>query len=242
MPNLQHVGYARLLKSLLLILLLAAAMLALPGCTPGRGGPVPYEPANFGRSDVQTVEVSQGPQRIGPLDKVKITVFQVESLSGDFQVDGAGNIEFPLVGTVVARGMTAPELAQTIAGKLGQRYLQSPNVQVSLLESADQTITVDGSVRQPGVFPVKGTTTLMQAIAMARGTAEDANPSRVVIFRTVNGERMAGAFDLKSIRRAQAPDPIVYGNDIVIVDGTRAQKLFQTLISTIPLLGVLRPY
>ena len=77
---------------------------------------------------------------------------------------------------------------------------------------------------------------------MAKGTTEDANPSRVYVFRTIRGERVAGAFDLKMIRRAQAEDPVIYGNDIVIVDGNRARQMYPRPDETIPLLGVLRPF
>jgi polysaccharide export outer membrane protein len=225
------------------LLLAAAAILLASGCsTSSRGGSVPYEPTNFGRPDVEATLVAEGPQRISPLDKLKVSVFQVESLSGDFQVDNAGNIDFPLIGTVAARGKTTNELAQVIATGLGKKYLRSPNVQVALVEASPQTITVDGSVRGPGVFPLKGTTTLMRAVAMAKGTSEDANPSRVIVFRTVNGQRSAGAFDLQAIRRAESEDPVIYGNDLVIVDGSRARTLFRDVLNSLPILGLLRPF
>ena len=178
----------------------------------------------------------------GPCDTVSVTVFQVESLSGDFKVDPTGKIDYPLLGSVQAQGRTTQELGTQIAAALSQKYLQSPNVNVSVKDRAEQTITVDGSVRQPGVFTVKGPTTLLQAVAMARGTSEDANPSRVIVFRTIRGERMAGAFDLADIRRAQAEDPVIYGNDIIVVDGSRARQLYRELLGTIPLLSVLRPF
>jgi polysaccharide export outer membrane protein len=236
MRVLQHEGHhSRLAARLLLILFLALAVLATSGCAT-RGGPVPYEPENFGAPDAEGLSVSPTVQRISPLDKVKVSVFQVDDLSGDFQVDKAGNIDFPLIGTVPAQGRTTTELAQLIAENLGKRYLKSPNVQVSLTETSEQTITVDGSVKQPGEFRIKGTTTLMRAIALARGAAEDANLSRVIVFRTVNGERVAGAFDLKSIRRAQMADPVLYGNDIVIVDGSRARALYRELLGSINLI------
>jgi polysaccharide export outer membrane protein len=142
----------------------------------------------------------------------------------------------------VAAGKTAPDLSQLLASRLGAKYLQSPKVQVSIKEASAQTVTVDGSVRQPGVFPIKGATTLMQAVALARGTAEDANPRNVIVFRTIKGERVAGAFNLAAIRKAEAQDPTIYGNDIIIVDGNRARSVFGTLLASIPLLGILRPF
>ena len=62
--------------------------------------------------------------------------------------------------------------------------------------------------------------TLIQAVALAKGTSEDANPRRVAVFRTIGGQRQAAAFDLTAIRRGQAPDPQIYPGDIVVVDGS----------------------
>lgn len=220
--------------------LAGACALLLAGCG-GRGGSVPYDVA-LPAPDAQAQPVASTTAPIGALDTLQINVFQVESLSGDFKVDQAGAIDFPLLGTVPAQGRTAEQLGTQLAARLGERYLQSPSVAVSVKERAEQTITIDGSVRQPGMFKVKGPTTLLQAVAMASGTSEDANPSRIIVFRTVNGERLAGAFDLKAIRKAEAEDPVIYGNDIVIVDGNRARQLFKELMSSVPLLGMLRPF
>jgi polysaccharide biosynthesis/export protein len=221
--------------------MLALPLLALSACA-GRGGSVPYDPVGFGPPDLVTQEVATQAPVLGPLDKIRVTVFQEAELSGDFQVDQAGNIDYPLLGELNAQGATPAQFAATITQRLSQRYMRDPRVQVSLVEAVDQTITVDGSVRQPGVLPIKGATSLMRAVALARGTSEDANPSRVVVFRTVRGERMAAAFDLTQIRRGEAADPPIYGNDIIVVDGNRGRTLFRDIISTVPLLGIFRPF
>lgn len=243
MRVLQHDADSCSLTRLFLLLGVAAFLIALAGCASKRGGPIPYEPNNFGRPDVESIApVDQGSRRIGALDKLKVNVFQVAELSGEFQVDGGGSIDFPLIGTVQAQGLTEEDLRRELARRLGEKYLQNPNVQVVLTQQTKQSVTVDGSVRLPGVFEVKGTTTLMQAVAMAQGTTEDANPRRVYIFRTIKGEKMAGAFDLADIRRGQSADPPIYGNDIVIVDGSSQKKFVKDLLAAVPVLGVLRPF
>lgn len=221
--------------------LLALAALATSGCA-SRGGSVPYEPKQFDAPDTQGQVVANASHPIGALDTISVSVFQVESLSGDYKVDAQGKIDYPLLGSVQAQGRTTQELRLQMASALSQKYLQSPNVSVAIKERAEQTITVDGSVRTPGQFIVKGPTTLLQAVAMAKGTTEDANPSRVVVFRTIRGEKMAGAFDLQDIRRAKAEDPIIYGNDIIIVDGSRARQMYRELMGSLPLLSILRPF
>jgi polysaccharide export outer membrane protein len=120
--------------------------------------------------------------------------------------------------------------------------MHNPNVQVAITATTDRSITLDGAVSSPGAYPIIGSTTLMQAVALGKGLTRDANPSRVVIFRTVDGKRMAAAFDLQAIRRAEAEDPPVYGNDIIIVDGSKAREMFRDILSAIPLLGVFRPF
>lgn len=232
--------FAGAARRFLLTLAALATVAALPACAT-RGGKVPYEPAGFGAPDADTISPSPAQQRIGPLDKIKIDVFQVPNLSGEFQVDAAGKVQYPLIGQLDAQGLLPGEFGQLIAQRLGERYLRSPNVQVAILAQNEQTITVDGAVRAPGVLPIKGTTTLMRAVALAKGTAEDANPARVVVFRTINGQRMAAAFDLRSIRKAESQDPLIYGNDIIVVDGAKIRSIWREVISSLPLLGYFAP-
>jgi len=227
-------------RSMRLVVLVAAAA-SLSACA-GRGGPVPYEPANFGPPDPQTVDTVAGPNLIVAGDKLQVTTFQVEDLSGEFPVDSNGRIHFPLVGAVEAQGKTAEQVAGLIRERLGQRYLRNPNVQVSILEAVERTVTVDGSVRQPGAFAVRGPTTLARAVALGGGLTGDANANRVVVFRTVNGQRMAAAFDLQAIRRAQSEDPTVYPNDLIVVDGSRGRRLLGDILTTLPIIGIFRPF
>lgn len=224
-------------KSTLIVLLAAGTMLS--GCMGGRGGPVPYATAeSFQAPDIETVAPPLSQQRIGPLDKLRITVFQVADLSGEFTVDASGKIDYPLIGSVTAQGLTPPELSQRIGQQLGQKYLRSPSVQVSFMEQQQQTITIDGSVRQPGVVPIRGTTTLLRAVALGRGATEDANTNRVLVFRTIDGRRAAAAFDLAAIRRGQAEDPPIYGNDIVVVDGDKTRAIWRDVLGALPILGI----
>ncbi len=237
MTRIRFNGAVRQILAVLGVMGLAATLSACAS----RGGSVPYEPAGFAAPDVETLSPSPAQQRIGPLDKLRITVFQVAELSGEFQVDAQGKIQYPLIGELEVQNLLPSELSTLIAQRLSQRYLQSPNVQVAISEQSQHTITVDGSVRQPGVVEIRGTTTLMRAVALARGMSDDANPARVVVFRTINGQRMAAAFDMRSIRRAESEDPTIYGNDIIVVDGQRVRSVWREIVSTLPVLGYFAP-
>lgn len=216
----------------------ASLVLLVGGCA-SKPLPVAYNPTNFGAPD--PVETPKAPQAIGAGDKVRVTVFQVESLSGEFPVEENGQINYPLLGSVKAQGLTPAQLATNISQELKQKYLKNPDVQVAILQS-DSSITVEGAVNQPGVLPMQGTTTLIQAVAMARGTKDDADPHKVVVFRKVNGQRLAAAFDLRAIRRAEAPDPTIYPNDVVVVEDSRSQKLFENVTRAVSVLGIFRPF
>ncbi|WP_172448418.1 polysaccharide biosynthesis/export family protein [Caulobacter mirabilis] len=181
--------------------------------------------------------------KIGPLDELSINVFQVKDLTLEkVQVDATGNILLPLIGQVAASGKTTTELSADISAALGQKYLQSPQVSVLVVQSANQKVTVDGSVNEAGVFVMKGRTTLMQAVAMAKGPNRTANLQRVVVFRSVGGQRMAATFDLAAIRRGEMPDPEILGDDVVVVDGSAAKGIVREVLAALPALAIFRPY
>jgi polysaccharide export outer membrane protein len=209
-------------------------------CGGTRGGSIPYNPANFGPPE--TVAPETGEYRIAAADVLQVNVFQVPDLTREIEVDLAGNVSLPLVGDVRASGLTPKELQARLVQLLGQRYLRNPDVTVSVKSSSRRAVTVDGAVTAPGIFAVTGPTTLLQAIAQARGPSESANPHRVAVFRQVQGQRMAAAFDLTSIRRGESPDPAIYSGDIIVVDGSRIKEIQKQILTNLPLFAVFRPF
>jgi polysaccharide export outer membrane protein len=217
------------------------AALALSACTSSRGGSIPYDVADFGVPDPISNTTLDENYQIAPLDTLKINVFQVPDLSGEYSVDLTGHIAMPLVGNVRAVDMTTMQLQQALKTKLEVAYLKNPDVTVGITKSNGSNITVDGSVRSPGVFPVSGRITLIQAVAMAKGMDQAANERRVAIFRQIGGQRMAAAFDLKSIREGESEDPVVYRGDIIIVDGSATKQAFREVLQALPIVGVFNP-
>lgn len=180
---------------------------------------------------------SNRPYLIGPFDKLKIDVFGIEDLSNkEVQIDASGRLSFPLIGVVEASGLTPGELADLLENKLQGRFIRDPQVTVNLEETISQVITVDGQVEKPGLYPVIGRMTLMRAVATAEGASEFAKLEDVVIFRSVNGQQLAGLYNLKAIRRGTYNDPEVFANDVIVVGDSQARRLFQTLIQASPLI------
>ena len=153
---------------------------------------------------------------IGPLDTLSVDVFQEADLSAkDVQVDAAGNVLLPLVGTVHAGGKTATQLADEVTGRLA-RYVVKPRVTVTT-NSITQKVTVEGEVNQPGVYEIKGNSSLLEALAMAHSPTEVAAIDQVVVFRNIEGKRAGAAFNLQRIRSGEDPDPVIIGGDRIVV-------------------------
>ena len=174
--------------------------------------------------------------RLGPTDVIQVSVLNADELGREGQVDGAGMFTLPLVGTIQAGGLTPQEMSAVIADRLRGRYLKDPQVSVTVVEARSNTVTIDGAVTQPGVYPVVGEMTLQRAIATARGLNRIAKADRVVVFRTVDGERMAAMFDLNEVRAGQLADPRIFGNDIIVV-GESGVRRFLSEFGGVPILS-----
>jgi polysaccharide export outer membrane protein len=217
------------------------AVLLLGGCADTAGGPIPYNVA-LAAPDAPTVAPLESDYRIAPMDTVSVKVFKSQDITGDYQVDLTGHISLPLVGEVQAANMTTAQLDERLTQLLGQKYFEHPDVSVGIKASTRRSVTVDGAVKQAGTFPLAGPTSLMQAVALAGGTTEDANARRVAIFRTIGGQRQAAAFDLAAIRHGQGKDPPIYPGDIVVVDGSSIKEGFKRVMQSFPLLSIFTPF
>jgi len=224
----------------LLAVVSTMGMLLLAGCADTRGGSIPYDKP-LAAPDAPNFATLETNYKIAPMDKLGIKVFKMDDLSGDYDVDLAGNISLPLIGEIKAANLTTAQLDDELSQKLGAKYLEHPDVSVAIKASTAHVVTVDGAVKEGGSFPVGGPISLIQAVAMAKGTDEDANPRRVAVFRTIGGQRQAAAFDLTSIRRGQSPDPPIYPGDIIVVDGGSVKSKTKQILQAIPLLAIFGP-
>jgi polysaccharide export outer membrane protein len=184
---------------------------------------------------------AQQSYRIGALDVLDISVFQVESLARTVQVDASGHIALPFIGSVVALGKTPQELGADIARRLGDTYIESPQVTVFVKESLSQKFTVEGAVKSPGVFPLVGHMTLLRAVATAQGPDLDAKLHNVVVFRQINQKTVGSVVNLSQVRAGKEPDPQIYAGDIVVVMTSSTRRALHDLVSITPLLFFVHP-
>ena len=219
---------------LALLALLMASCASAPIATRSADGGLPAPNSATGKQ-----AFSNGADyHIGAQDLLDVSVLGVPDLSREVRVDANGKISLPLIGVVQAGGDTINELQQDIQAKLGAKYLQNPQVTVFVKEYTSQRVTVNGSVKNPGIYPITGKTTLMQVLAQAGGLDPLAEHNGVVLFRTVDGKRMMARFDTDKIINGSMPDPEVYGNDLIDVAQSGAKNGFQNAIKLAPLIGL----
>lgn len=180
--------------------------------------------------------------RIGPQDLLELQVFGVEALNRTIRVNSRGFISLPLIGMTQAAGLTAEQLEEALAAKLAKDYLQNPQVSVFIKEYTSQRVTVEGAVKIPGVYPIKGRTSLVQALATAAGLTTLADPT-IRVFRVdpATGNRTVLEFDLEKIRTGELRDPEVRNDDIVQVRESQGKSIAKALIEFVLPFRLLNP-
>lgn len=170
---------------------------------------------------------------IRPMDVIQIDVFGIADLSREVQVGANGNIDFPLVGSVAAVGLTTEDLSGVLEDRLRNAYVRDPDVTSRITERTDQLMTITGEVARPGRFAIAAPITLMEAVAMGGGLDEYADSQEVLIFRTVGDERYIGVYNLEGIQRGNYADPTVYPTDIVMVGDSPGRRRLQEVLGVV---------
>lgn len=183
--------------------------------------PVPAQPANGALRDY----------RIGPEDLIEIQVFGVDQLTRTVRVNTRGMISLPLVGNLEVGGLTAQQAEALVTARLAESYLQDPQVSLFIKEYTSQRVTIEGAVNKPGVYPLRGPTTLLQSLAVAGGQANLSDMTEVMLFRAdAAGRREALVYDVDRIRSGQLDDPAVVNEDLIVVKRSKARVIFKDSI------------
>jgi len=164
---------------------------------------------------------SQGSEyKLQPSDVLNITVHGQPDLNTKTRVTKDGFITFPLLGKVMAQGLTVRELEQELKSLLEKDYLVNAQVLVFIEKYNPRQVSVMGEVQKPGKYdiPPERELTLMGAIAMAEGFTKDAEVTRVRVMRSEGGQKKTMEINTKDITDkgdkdkdiSLEPDDIVY--------------------------------
>jgi polysaccharide export outer membrane protein len=159
------------------------AFLALAACG---GSSPPALPATSAAAAPLAPDESS--YQVGAGDKVRVTVFRHPDLSGEFQLDGAGNFAMPLIGEVKGNGVTTRQLEARIVERLQDGYLIDPQVSVEVLNY--RPFYILGEVKNPGSYPFVNGMTVLNAVALAGGYTYRADQDDILLKR--GGSNAAG--------------------------------------------------
>lgn len=227
----------RLLKKMGVVLFLAS----LAGCNSGGGTRHVAQGQALPAPDTTSASGAYegaSDYRLGAQDLIEVSVFGVEELSKTVRVNSNGQISLPLVGGVMAGGRTIPELESDLARKYSEGYVQRPQVTIFVKEFASQRITMEGAVKNPGIYPLTGKISLIQAVAVAGGLEPLADLGGIVLFRKVDGKRMAAGYDMRELRSGRVEDPQLYGDDLVVVEQSGSKTALRRFLEAIPAFGI----
>ena len=157
---------------------------------PPQGGP--YVAAPYGYAS--TTPAYQPAYTLDAGDKLRITVFGQEGISGTYMVDAGGNVNLPLAGSVPARGFTTDQLAKMIGERLKQGYVREPHVTVAV--DTYRPFFIMGEVTTPGQYAYVPNMTAENAVAIAGGFAPRAKKQTVELTRNSGPQRFTGEVPL----------------------------------------------
>lgn len=217
---------------------LLAALLA--GCSSGPSGQVLSRGALPAPDSTSTDGAYKGTSqyRLGAQDLLEVSVFGLPDLNQTVRVNSDGQISLPLVGAVQAGGQSIPALEAELAKRfVAGGFVRNPQVTVFVKEFVSQRVTVEGAVKKPGIYPLTGKTTLLQALAVAGGLEQLADLKGVVLFREVDGKKMAAAYDMRELRKGNITDPQLYGDDMIVVEQSGSKTALRGFIEAVPAFG-----
>ena len=211
-------------------LLLGAVSLAWSAGSEMSSAPMPLTPEDGSGA----VALSTSDYILGPSDLLQIDVFQVDELSGTERINAAGYIKMPLIGLVKVAGLSREQSEDLITELYAEGYLQDPQVNIDIMEYVSHQITVLGHVTNPGVYPLKGKTTLLQALAMAGDAGALADEEEVVVFRSDEFGVVVGyVVNLEDVLAGTAIDPEIIGNDKVVVPVSGSKSFIKGITDTL---------
>jgi polysaccharide biosynthesis/export protein len=159
---------------------------------------------------------------LGALDMLSVEVFGIPDLSRNVEVNGAGEIQLPLIGRVQVENLTPDQAARAIEDRYRGRYVVNPSVSVRVTQRQARLLSVTGAVERPGVYPFSGPTTLLQGLALGGGLNVLGAAPVVQLLRTEGGQDRRLSFDVSAIEAGTVADPwLIPGDRIIVANNPR---------------------
>lgn len=170
----------------------------------------PFIPSIFAKTE------SSGSFQLQAGDRLEITVYREDDLSKIYEIDPAGSLNFPLIGTMQVSGLRIDELLDRLNWNL-RKYIINPQISISRAETTIKSISVLGQVKKPGAFDYTPGLTLMRLISQAGGFERAANKRKIRVVRMINGKKESTIVNGAAIINGNETDPRVDPGDMVVV-------------------------
>ena len=158
---------------------------------------------------------------IQPMDVLTITVHGQPDLTTKTRVTTDGYISFPLLGKVMAGGITVQDFELSLKSALEKSYLVSAQVLVFIEQYHPRKVSVVGEVMKPGKYdlPEEKDMTLLEAVALAGGFTKDASTGNIKIMRQENGKQVIIKVNAKDImvKGEKDKDVVLKSDDSIVV-------------------------
>ena len=197
------------------LFILFGAVLLFVGCAAAQESSAPKPD---GSAKPVPSSVADADYKIGPQDVIRIDVWKEPEISRTIPVRPDGKISVPLLNDVPASGLTAMELAASLREGLS-KYLNNPQVTVTVTEINSRRIYITGEVNHPGTFPLLPNMTVLQALSSAGGFTQFAKLKNIYVLRNDNGKQVKHPFNYKEVVKGNLAEqniPLQPGDVIVV--------------------------
>ncbi len=196
-----------------LLLLVSSVWFVLAAC-----GPIAVNTVQHHVLDTQARAALQPEYRIGAGDELEIKFLHNPEMNERVPVRPDGRISVPLAKQIVAAGLTPGELENLLYQKYAPE-LKKPDVTVIVRRFEAQRIFVDGEVARPGLVPMMGPVTALQAIAQAGGFKETARVHEVLLIRQTREKPIVALLNMEEALKNSDMSQDVYlmPSDILFV-------------------------
>lgn len=196
------------------VYLAACASILLSGCASTVTNPVPLTTV-----EQMSQKAATSDYRIARGDELDLRFVYTPELNTSATVRPDGKISAPLVGDIMVAGQTTNQLSETLRRAYADQ-VKRPDVAINLRGFAEQRVFVGGEVALPGAQPLVGQLSVLQAVMLAQGMKETAQPEEVVIVRRgENGERVVFSVNLEAVIEGEdtKQDVLLQPFDVVVV-------------------------
>ena len=168
--------------------------------------------------------------RIGPKDLLELNVIGFEELNRKVKVSEDGKITLPYLGDVSVDNLTTSELEKKLAELLVDKYLQNPQVAVTIVEHQSRRVFLIGAVTTPGPYELMGRLTLLKVISQAGGMTADAGNEIIVMRQRPDGSKTSLHISVDNLILKGDPslDIPLQPDDIVSIPADKIIQIYVT--------------